>query len=218
MTSTTWRKTGVYVLVVLPALGLARNRCDRATAAGRVAAAVHGRPGRRRSPQSARAKEGSAEAQEGLHERGCWALVAATSAARLPTGETRSADAATPRRTATQARTIPNRSRTAKPWRKRFAEQRERSPSGEGTRHSTARAENAQVQYYSDPQKALAEQYTRKDVNRPGCEDRSAKKAEIAKLKQHWDWKRSTGRGIWQLGPQGDPGIGQPYRGKQQTS
>ena len=41
----------------------------------------------------------------------------------------------------------------------------------------------AQVQYYSDPQKALAEQYTRKDINDHDAKI-AAKKKEIEQLKQ----------------------------------
>ena len=41
----------------------------------------------------------------------------------------------------------------------------------------------AQVQYYSDPQKALAEQYTRKDINDHDAKI-AAKKKEINQLKQ----------------------------------
>ena len=40
-----------------------------------------------------------------------------------------------------------------------------------------------QTQYYSDPQKALAEQYTRKDVTDQDAKI-AAKKDQIAKLKQ----------------------------------
>ena len=41
----------------------------------------------------------------------------------------------------------------------------------------------AQVQYYNDPQKALAEQYTRKDINDKDAKI-AAKKKEIAQIKQ----------------------------------
>jgi hypothetical protein len=43
--------------------------------------------------------------------------------------------------------------------------------------------EKAQVQYYPDPQKALTEGYTRKDINDKDAKI-AAKKDEIAKLKQ----------------------------------
>ena len=44
-------------------------------------------------------------------------------------------------------------------------------------------AQKAQVQYYTDPQKALSEQYTRKDVNEKDTKI-AAKKQEIAQMKQ----------------------------------
>ncbi len=62
----------------------------------------------------------------------------------------------------------------------------------------------AQVQYYSDPQKALAEQYTRKDINEKDAKI-AAKKKEIDQLKQQIsdmeDALRKSG---------GDPGWAAP--------
>jgi DNA repair exonuclease SbcCD ATPase subunit len=69
-------------------------------------------------------------------------------------------------------------------WRKRFAEQRNKIAAAEKELDVLQReSEKAQVQYYNDPQKALMEQNTRKDIN-----DKNAKidqkKQEIASLKQ----------------------------------
>jgi len=62
----------------------------------------------------------------------------------------------------------------------------------------------AQVQYYSDPQKALAEQYTRKDINEHDAKI-EAKKKEIEQIKQRItdmeDALRKSG---------GDPGWAAP--------
>jgi predicted RNase H-like nuclease (RuvC/YqgF family) len=62
----------------------------------------------------------------------------------------------------------------------------------------------AQVQYYPDPQKALAEQYTRKDINEHDAKI-AAKKQEVAQLQQRiedmQDALRKSG---------GDPGWGTP--------
>jgi hypothetical protein len=71
-----------------------------------------------------------------------------------------------------------------KAWRKRFADQRDKIASAEKELDILQReSEKAQVQYYNDPQKALQEQYTRKDIN-----DKNAKidqkKQDIANLKQ----------------------------------
>ncbi|HEY2545016.1 MAG TPA: hypothetical protein VGI46_03030 [Candidatus Acidoferrum sp.] len=69
-------------------------------------------------------------------------------------------------------------------WRKRFQEQRDKIATAEKELDILQReAEKAQVQYYPDPQKALTEQYTRKDINDKDAKI-DAKKQEIANLKQ----------------------------------
>ncbi len=73
---------------------------------------------------------------------------------------------------------------TAKRWRKRFADQRAKISQAEQELDILQReAQKLQTQYYSDPQKALAEQYTRKDITDQDAKIQ-AKKDEIAKLKQ----------------------------------
>jgi DNA repair exonuclease SbcCD ATPase subunit len=69
-------------------------------------------------------------------------------------------------------------------WKKRFREQHNKIAAAEKELDILQReSEKAQVQYYNDPQKALMEQNTRKDIN-----DKNAKidqkKQEIANLKQ----------------------------------
>jgi DNA repair exonuclease SbcCD ATPase subunit len=69
-------------------------------------------------------------------------------------------------------------------WKKRFQEQHNKIAAAEKELDILQReSEKAQVQYYNDPQKALREQYSRKDIN-----DKNAKidqkKQEIANLKQ----------------------------------
>ncbi len=69
-------------------------------------------------------------------------------------------------------------------WRKRFADQREKIAIAEKELDILRREDDkAQVQYYSDPQKALMEQNSRKDIN-----DKQAKidqkEKQIADLKQ----------------------------------
>jgi DNA repair exonuclease SbcCD ATPase subunit len=69
-------------------------------------------------------------------------------------------------------------------WKKRFQEQHNKIATAEKELDILQReSEKAQVQYYNDPQKALMEQNTRKDIN-----DKNAKidqkKQEIANLKQ----------------------------------
>jgi hypothetical protein len=71
-----------------------------------------------------------------------------------------------------------------KTWRKRFQDQRDKIAAAEKELDILQReADKAQVQYYNDPQKAMQEQYSRKDIN-----DKNAKidqkKQDIANLKQ----------------------------------
>jgi hypothetical protein len=69
-------------------------------------------------------------------------------------------------------------------WRKRFAAQRDQIARAEKELDVLEREEDkAQVQYYPDPQKALSEGYSRKDINEKDTKI-AAKKDEIAKLKQ----------------------------------
>jgi hypothetical protein len=71
-----------------------------------------------------------------------------------------------------------------KAWRARFKAQRDQLARLEQELDVLQREENkAQVQYYPDPQKALSEGYTRKDINDKDTKI-AAKKDEIAKQKQ----------------------------------
>jgi hypothetical protein len=69
-------------------------------------------------------------------------------------------------------------------WRKRFAAQRRKIADAEEALSVLQReAEKADLQYYSDPQKAMQEQYTRADINEKN-EKIAARKKEIADLRQ----------------------------------
>lgn len=69
-------------------------------------------------------------------------------------------------------------------WRKRFREQHDKIARAEKELDVLQReTEKAQVQYYPDPQKALEEQYSRKDINDKDAKI-AAKQQEIAQLKQ----------------------------------
>jgi chromosome segregation ATPase len=71
-----------------------------------------------------------------------------------------------------------------KSWRKQFKEVYATLNRAEKELDILQRENNkAQVQYYSDPQKALAEQYTRKDINEHDAKI-AAKNKEIDQLKQ----------------------------------
>jgi chromosome segregation ATPase len=69
-------------------------------------------------------------------------------------------------------------------WRKRFKEQRENIARAEKELDILQReAQKDQIQYYPDPQKAMTEQYTRKDINEKDAKI-EAKRKEIEQLKQ----------------------------------
>jgi hypothetical protein len=72
-------------------------------------------------------------------------------------------------------------------WRKRFRDQRDKMDKAQKELDVLQREEDkAQVQYYSDPQKALMEQNNRKDINDKQAKI-EAKKQEIAQLQQGLD-------------------------------
>jgi hypothetical protein len=87
-------------------------------------------------------------------------------------------------------------------WRKRFAAQRRKISDTEMEIDVLQReAEKADVQYYSDPQKALREQFTRDDINAKN-EKIAAKKKDLADLKQQLsdledELRRSGGDPSW---------------------
>jgi hypothetical protein len=69
-------------------------------------------------------------------------------------------------------------------WRKSFKDQREKITRAEKELDILQReTQKAQIQYYPDPQKAMNEQYTRKDINDKDAKI-EAKRQEIAQLKQ----------------------------------
>lgn len=69
-------------------------------------------------------------------------------------------------------------------WRKRFKEQRENIARAEKELDILQREnQKDQIQYYPDPQKAMTEQYTRKEINEKDAKI-EAKRKEIEALKQ----------------------------------
>jgi hypothetical protein len=72
-------------------------------------------------------------------------------------------------------------------WRKKFQEQRDKIAQAEKELDLLEReGDKAQVQYYADPQKAMNEQLTRKDINDHNAKIEEKKK-QIAQLKQQMD-------------------------------
>lgn len=71
-----------------------------------------------------------------------------------------------------------------KAWRKRFADQRQKIADAELELDVLQReAQKADIQYYSDPQKAMKEQFTRNEINEKNAKIEEKKK-QIADLKQ----------------------------------
>lgn len=74
-----------------------------------------------------------------------------------------------------------------KAWRSRFDALRTKIATAEQELNVLQREENkADVQYYSDPTKAMKEQYSREEINKKAAKI-DAKQKEIAALKQQWD-------------------------------
>jgi chromosome segregation ATPase len=88
---------------------------------------------------------------------------------------------ASPRNDASKEKEDPN---SEKAWRKRFAEQRQKISDAEQELDVLQReAQKADVQYYSDPQKAMNEQFTRNEINEKTAKI-DAKKKQLADLRQ----------------------------------
>jgi cell division protein FtsL len=74
--------------------------------------------------------------------------------------------------------------KTEAAWRQRFKEQRDKISRAEKELDILQReTQKAEIQYYPDPQKAMNEQYTRKEINDKDAKV-EAKRKEIADLKQ----------------------------------
>jgi chromosome segregation ATPase len=188
MTSVTWRKTGVYVLVVLPLLGLAgiavaAKHQDASQQTGDPIADA-ARKAREQKKSEAKPKRVFTNDDVAPAPAPAAAATASTSTdakdakagdanGAAKTGDAAAADAKADKAPADEAG-----------WRKRFAEQRAKISQAEQELDVLQReSTKLQTQYYSDPQKALAEQYTRKDITDQDAKIQ-AKKDEIAKLKQ----------------------------------
>ncbi|HUE43021.1 MAG TPA: hypothetical protein VMP12_05625 [Candidatus Sulfotelmatobacter sp.] len=191
MGAMTWRKTGVYVLLALPVLGLAgiavmAKHQDASQQTG-DAVADAARKAREQKKNEAKPKKVFTNDDVAPAPAPAPAAAAATPAAKdgdakegdanaAKTGDAATADAKGDKPAATD--------NSEAGWRKRFAQQRAKISQAEQELDILQReAQKLQTQYYSDPQKALAEQYTRKDITDQDAKIQ-AKKDEIAKLKQ----------------------------------
>jgi hypothetical protein len=178
-----WRKYGVYVLLALPVLGLA----------GIAVAAKHQDPSQQsgdpvadaarkaREQKKAEAKPKKVFTNDDVAPA---PAAAAPAAATTPAGKDGDAKDAKPGDAPAADAKADKPPADEAGWRKRFAEQRAKISQSEQELDVLQReSTKLQTQYYSDPQKALAEQYTRKDITDQDAKIQ-AKKDEIAKLKQ----------------------------------
>jgi hypothetical protein len=181
MSSITWRKAGVYLLVTLPVLGL-----------GGIAVIAHQQQDASQQPSGDPVADAARKAREQKKE--------APKPKKVYTNEdlggASAAPAATPPVTPdTDAKEKPDgQANTDKTpasdknneaaWRKRFQDAREKLADAEKELDILQREQQkAQVQYYPDPQKAMSEQLTRKDISDYDTKI-AAKKLEIDQLKQ----------------------------------
>ena len=188
-----WRKASVYVLVALPVVGLGgiaviAEQQDSSQQQGVDAVADAARRAREQKKEAPKPKKVYTNEDLGSGSSASTGAVASTTA---PAGETKESTEGQP--TAGNPgvekpagdKTAPADKNDEETWRKRFKEAREKLATAEKELDILQReAQKAQVQYYSDPQKALAEQYSRKDVNDKDTQI-AAKKQEVAQLKQH---------------------------------
>jgi Tfp pilus assembly protein PilV len=203
MAAITWRKTGVYVLLALPMLGLAgiaviarQHQQDSSPQSSEDPVAAAARKAREQRKDSPKPKK--VYTNEDVSS-GSAAGAAPTSTApstppsaagspSAPADTTAAEGAAKGPQTDATADTTSDTGKVNKndeaTWRKRFREVRGKLAEAEKEVDILQREANkAQTQYYSDPQKALSEQYNRKNINEHDTQI-AAKKQEIAQLKQ----------------------------------
>ena len=203
MRAITWRNTGVYILVVLPVLGLAgivaigrqqdtpqgASQQDQQGGVDPVVAAAR----KAREQKKSEPKPKKVYTNDDLGG-GTTPPAPAAPASTAPADASSKAEAAQrAEAAATDGKSpeadkdksgAPNQN-TEEAWRKRFREARAQLAQAEQELDILQReSQKAQVQYYNDPQKALSEQYSRKEVTDKDTKI-AAKKQEIAQMKQH---------------------------------
>jgi hypothetical protein len=178
-----WRKAGRYVLVALPVLGiagiavLARQQQD-------ASAQSTGDPVADAARRAKDAKKDAPKPKKVFTNDD----VKPSQPEPPPEAPKSTSDAGTPAAAASSAPADATAPATDKndetTWRQRFASAHEKIALAEKELDILQREqEKSQVQYYADPQKALSEQYTRKDITDRDAKI-AAKKEEISKLKQ----------------------------------
>src|SRR6476646_7278635 len=176
-----WMKISIMV-PVLCAAGLATPAQSQGSSqqSGRDPVADAARKAREDKKNAAKPKRGytdddvkPAAAAAADNKAGATAPAAATGTA--------GASAATEKNDGAAAKEDPN---SEKAWRKRFKDQRDKLAKAETELDILQReSQKLQIEYYPDPQKALTEQNSRKDVNEKMAKI-AAKQQDIAQLKQ----------------------------------
>jgi hypothetical protein len=211
MGAITWRKTGVYVLVALPVLGLAgiavlaqqqQDTAPQQTATDPVADAARKAREQKKAEPKPKKVYTNEDIGGGTAAPAPATISGATTAANAETKEATAGTASGASADSTAADKSTENNNGEEAWRKRFREARDRLAQAEQELDILQReAQKAQVQYYTDPQKALSEQFSRKDVTEKDTKI-EAKKQEIAQMKQHIagmedDLRRSGGDSGW---------------------
>jgi hypothetical protein len=189
MRTITWRKAGVYVLVALPVLGLvgiaaiAEQLQDTSQQSATDPVADAARKAQEKKKTEPKPKK--VYTDEDFRSAAPAPAPAPAPTAGTPNGETKeSSDAAASGDKNSASKDAGAGKSSEDLWRKRFREARDKLAQAEQELDILQReGQKAQVQYYNDPQKALSEQYTRKDVSDKDAKI-AAKKQEIAQMKQ----------------------------------
>jgi hypothetical protein len=213
MRGITWRKTGKYVLVVLPVLGLA----GIAAIAQQQAASQQGTSQEGGvDPLAEAARKAREQKKAEPKPKKVFTNDDLGSTAPAPAAATNAPDGAASGnaekkenadgtangdKDAAADKSAGTNKNGEEAWRKRFREARDKLAQAEQELDILQReAQKSQVQYYNDPQKALSEQYSRKEISDKDTKI-EAKKQEVAQMKQHIadleDDRRKSG---------GDPG------------
>jgi hypothetical protein len=192
MDAMTWRKARVYVLVTLPVLGLGgiaviaeQQQQDSSQQSPADPVADAARKAREQKKDAPKPKKVYTNEDLGSGT----GTAAAAPAAATPAAPANADAKATPEGQANAGnpptdKTAGTNQNDETAWRKRFKEARDSLAAAQKELDILQReGQKAQVQYFADPQKALSEQYTRKDVMEKDTKI-AAKKQEIEQLRQ----------------------------------
>jgi hypothetical protein len=187
-----WRKAGVYLLVVVPVLGLGGITLiaeQRATEAQQESDPVAdaARKAREQKKEAPKPKKVYTNDNFGSGSGSSAQAATPSPATATPAGDAKDAstgDAAADAKTGDAKKPAADKNDEAT-WRKKFGEARQSLADAEKELDILQReAQKAQVQYYSDPAKGMTEGYSRKDINEKDTKI-AAKKQEIEQQKQH---------------------------------